>query len=72
LWRPIAEEKQQTARSGARWFLPESPAQLRIRRAALKAARLPLVNRFVAGALAGKSSALIKNMRSHVSGSLAL
>ncbi|MEV6603008.1 FAD-dependent monooxygenase [Kutzneria sp. NPDC051319] len=63
LWRPITEEKQQTARAGARWFLPESVIQLRIRRAALKAARLPLVNRFVAGALAGKSSALITAMR---------
>jgi 2-polyprenyl-6-methoxyphenol hydroxylase-like FAD-dependent oxidoreductase len=70
LWRPIAEEKQHTGRAGARWFLPASPTQLRIRHVALKAARLPLVNRFVAGALAGKSTALIKNLRPHVSGSL--
>ena len=70
LWRPIAEEKQRTGRAGARWFLPASPTQLRIRHAALKAARLPLVDRWVAGVLAGKSSALIKNMGPHASGSL--
>ncbi|GAA3432736.1 FAD-dependent monooxygenase [Kutzneria kofuensis] len=62
LWRPIAEEKQRTARSGVRWFLPESTTQLRIRHFALRAARLPLVNRYVAGTLAGKSTGLIANL----------
>lgn len=63
LWRPVAEEKQKTARGGARWFLPTSPTQLRVRRAALLAARLPVVNRYVAAVVAGKSTALIRNLR---------
>ncbi|MBP2471592.1 2-polyprenyl-6-methoxyphenol hydroxylase-like FAD-dependent oxidoreductase [Crossiella equi] len=53
-WRPVVEEKQRVARAGARWFLPASPAQLRVRRLALHAARLPLVNRLVARNLVGK------------------
>ena len=62
LWRPVAEEKQRTGRDGARRFLPASQTQLRIRRAALRAARLPLIDRYVAGTLAGKSTALITNL----------
>ncbi|GAB3878106.1 hypothetical protein GCM10029964_028280 [Kibdelosporangium lantanae] len=65
-WRPVAEEKQRVGRSGARWFLPASPFQLRVRRAALRAARLPVVNRYVAGVLAGKSTGLIANLRQPV------
>lgn len=64
LWRPLAEEKQQTGRDGARWFLPETPMQLRIRRTALRLMRLPVVNRYVAGIVGGKSTAVIKNLRS--------
>ena len=63
LWRPLAEEKQRVGRAGAGWFLPASTTQLRIRRIALRAARLPLIDRYVAGVLAGKSTALIKNLR---------
>jgi 2-polyprenyl-6-methoxyphenol hydroxylase-like FAD-dependent oxidoreductase len=63
LWRPVAEEKQKTGRGAARWFLPESALQLRIRRAALQLAWLPVINRFVGATLAGKSSALIQNLR---------
>ncbi|MGH3622859.1 MAG: FAD-dependent monooxygenase [Sciscionella sp.] len=63
LWRPVAEEKQQVGRSGARWFLPESALQLRIRRAVLRLTRLPGINRYVAAALTGKSTALIPNLR---------
>lgn len=62
LWRPVAEEKQKTGRGAARWFLPTSALQLLIRRAALRLARLPLIDRYVAGAVAGKSTALIKNL----------
>jgi 2-polyprenyl-6-methoxyphenol hydroxylase-like FAD-dependent oxidoreductase len=62
LWRPIAEEKQKVGRAGARWFLPESTLQLRIRRAALGMARLPVINRYVAAMIAGKSTALITNL----------
>jgi 2-polyprenyl-6-methoxyphenol hydroxylase-like FAD-dependent oxidoreductase len=63
LWRPVAEEKQKTGRGAARWFLPESALQLRIRRAALRLAWLPVINRFVGATLAGKSTALIQNLR---------
>jgi 2-polyprenyl-6-methoxyphenol hydroxylase-like FAD-dependent oxidoreductase len=62
LWRPVAEEKQKTGRGAAQWFLPESALQLLIRRAALRFARLPVMNRFVGATLAGKSTALIKNL----------
>jgi 2-polyprenyl-6-methoxyphenol hydroxylase-like FAD-dependent oxidoreductase len=63
LWRPVAEEKQKAGRSGARWFLPESALQLRVRRAVLRMANLPVINRYVAAILAGKSTSLIKNLR---------
>ncbi|GGV06709.1 FAD-dependent oxidoreductase [Actinomadura cremea] len=62
LWRPVVEEKQKTGRSAARWFLPASPFQLRMRRAALRLARVPVFDRYVAAVLAGKSTALIRNM----------
>jgi 2-polyprenyl-6-methoxyphenol hydroxylase-like FAD-dependent oxidoreductase len=63
LWRPVAEEKQKTGRGAARWFLPESAVQLRIRRAALQLAWLPVINRFVGATLAGKPTALIHSRR---------
>ncbi|MFE3176167.1 FAD-dependent monooxygenase [Amycolatopsis sp. NPDC059090] len=62
LWRPVAADKQQVARNGARWFLPNSKPQLQLRRLALKLARLPGIDRFVAGSLTGKSTALITNL----------
>lgn len=68
LLRPVTTEKQRTARSGARWFLPSTTTQLRVRRAALALARLPGVDRFVAGAVAGKSSALVTNLRAEHTG----
>ncbi|MGW7536943.1 FAD-dependent monooxygenase [Amycolatopsis sp. NPDC054798] len=61
LWRPVAADRQQLARKGARWFLPSSKPQLSLRRLALKLARLPGIDRFVAGSLTGKSTALITN-----------
>ncbi len=60
---PLATEKQRVARGGTRWFLPATPGQLRIRRAALALARLPIIDRYVASALVGKSSAVITNLR---------
>ncbi|QFG20858.1 FAD-dependent monooxygenase [Actinomadura sp. WMMB 499] len=63
LWRPVVEEKQKAGRSAARWFLPASPFQLGLRRAALRLARVPVFDRYVAAVLAGKSTALIRNMR---------
>ena len=63
LWRPVAEEKQQVARSAARWFLPRSTAEQWLRRAMLRFIRLPRINRTAAAAIAGKSTALIDNLR---------
>ncbi|MFB9837252.1 FAD-dependent monooxygenase [Actinoallomurus acaciae] len=57
--RPLITEKQQVARNGTRWFIPATPTQLRIRRTALKLARVPVIDRYVAAALAGKSTAII-------------
>lgn len=71
LWRPVVEEKQKVARDAARWFLPGSATQLWLRRVMLRMARLPVVDRVVAGAIAGKSTALIKNLE-HASDSTAL
>jgi 2-polyprenyl-6-methoxyphenol hydroxylase-like FAD-dependent oxidoreductase len=61
LLRPVVVDKQQVARKSARWFVPESRWQLGVRRFALKLARLPVFDRYVATALAGKSSPLITN-----------
>ncbi|MGH3767332.1 MAG: FAD-dependent monooxygenase [Pseudonocardiaceae bacterium] len=63
LMRPIVAEKQTVARNSARWFLPETALQLRIRRIALRLSRLPGIDRYLAGLVAGKSAALIMNLR---------
>jgi 2-polyprenyl-6-methoxyphenol hydroxylase-like FAD-dependent oxidoreductase len=60
--RPVVAEKQRVARRGARWFLPATRRQLRIRRIALKLGRLPLLNRYLAAALVGKSTGLITEL----------
>lgn len=53
-WRPVVVEKQQVARSGARWFLPASPLRLRARRLVMRLSNLPGVDRLVATGLVGK------------------
>ncbi|UNS97514.1 FAD-dependent monooxygenase [Streptomyces tubbatahanensis] len=58
LWRPVAEEKQRVARQGARWFLPESAAMLRVRRGAMRLSGLPGVDRLIAAAVSGKPAEL--------------
>jgi 2-polyprenyl-6-methoxyphenol hydroxylase-like FAD-dependent oxidoreductase len=63
LWRPVAEDKQRVGRAGARWFLPETAMQLRLRRAVLRMARLPVIDRYVAARLAGKPTTLISSLR---------
>ncbi|WP_329234981.1 FAD-dependent monooxygenase [Actinoallomurus sp. NBC_01490] len=57
--RPLATEKQQAARKGTRWFIPATTTQLHVRRAALKLAHVPFIDRYVATALVGKSTAII-------------
>jgi 2-polyprenyl-6-methoxyphenol hydroxylase-like FAD-dependent oxidoreductase len=60
--RPVVEEKQETARNGARWFVPTTRAQLWLRRVALGAAGLPLADRLVGAALVGKPSAVVTEL----------
>lgn len=64
LWRPVAEEKQKTGRAAAHWFPPASTWQLPVRRAALRATHVPVLNRFVAASVAGKPTTLIRNLPS--------
>ncbi|MDY6999525.1 MAG: FAD-dependent monooxygenase [Actinomycetota bacterium] len=54
LWRPVTEEKQKAGRAAARWFLPDNRLALWIRRAVLKLAAIPPVNRAVGALIAGK------------------
>jgi len=54
--RPVVTDKQQVARRGVRWFVPEHRWWLHVRRAALAAAGLPGMDRVIAGAMVGKSS----------------
>lgn len=63
LWRPVVEEKQQTGRAATGWLFPASSSQLRIRRAAQRLTWRPLLNRFVATALAGEPTAVITMLR---------
>ena len=58
LWRPVVEDKQRNARSMARWFLPSSPADLRVRRLMLRLSRVPLVMGYVSSVLAGRDTRL--------------
>jgi 2-polyprenyl-6-methoxyphenol hydroxylase-like FAD-dependent oxidoreductase len=62
LWRPVVAEKQTIGRAGARWSLPETATQLRIRRAALRIARLPGLDRYLAALVVGKPTALITGL----------
>ncbi|GIJ45187.1 FAD-dependent oxidoreductase [Virgisporangium aliadipatigenens] len=64
--RPVVLDRQETARKGVRWFAPTTRGRLRLRRAALAAARLPLADRLFANALVGKPSAVITGHRIRV------
>lgn len=57
-WRPVVEEKQRVGRNAARWFLPRTPAQLRVRRVVLALSGVPGVDRLIAGSLAGKPTTI--------------
>lgn len=57
-WRPIVEEKQRVGRGAARWFLPRSPTQQRVRRVVLALSGVPGVGRLIAGSLAGKPTTI--------------
>ncbi len=62
-WRPVAEEKQKAGRAAARWVLPSSEWQLLLRRAMLRATRLPLVDTLVATVMVGGSGNRIDDSR---------
>ncbi|MGG7569289.1 FAD-dependent monooxygenase [Streptomyces sirii] len=62
IWRPVVEEKQQTGRKSARWFLPQSQLQLRARRVLMKALGLPGGDRYLATTLAGKPTTVVKDL----------
>ncbi len=63
LVRPVVTEKQQVARRGARWFLPANRFLLQARRVFLRVARLPGLERTLATAVTGKSTALVTNLK---------
>lgn len=63
LVRPVVTEKQHVARRGARWFLPANRFLLRARRFFLHVARLPGLERPLAAAVTGKSTALVTNLK---------
>ncbi|WP_433540176.1 FAD-dependent monooxygenase [Streptosporangium sandarakinum] len=61
-WRPVVTEKQKVARSGVEWFLPSSPARLRLRRLALRLMNLPGPDRYFGTVLIGKSAATLESL----------
>ncbi|MET8868076.1 FAD-dependent monooxygenase [Nonomuraea sp. NPDC004580] len=63
LWRPVVTERQRNARSLARWFLPATPADLRIRRLMLGLSRMPFVMDRLATLLTGKDVTLADVLR---------
>ncbi|CAM01046.1 2-polyprenyl-6-methoxyphenol hydroxylase-like FAD-dependent oxidoreductase [Saccharopolyspora erythraea NRRL 2338] len=62
LWRPVVAEKQRVARSSARWFVPDTRTQLAVRRTALRLAGLPVFDRYLSGALAGKPTNVVRQL----------
>ena len=63
LWRPLVEEKQTCGTSRRPLVPPRLTWDLRVRRAALHAMRLPGLSRVGAALVTGKSSALITSLR---------
>jgi 2-polyprenyl-6-methoxyphenol hydroxylase-like FAD-dependent oxidoreductase len=63
LWRPVVDEKQQVARGAVRWFLPHGPVGLGARRLMLALSRVPGLDRLIGGALAGKTTTVIAELR---------
>jgi 2-polyprenyl-6-methoxyphenol hydroxylase-like FAD-dependent oxidoreductase len=59
IWRPIATDRQEAGRRAARWFLPETQRQVRVRRVALKLSRLPGLDRALVSSIAGKPTTVV-------------
>jgi 2-polyprenyl-6-methoxyphenol hydroxylase-like FAD-dependent oxidoreductase len=63
-WRPLVIDRQEVGRRAARWFLPASQRQVRLRRIALKLARLPWLDRVVVTSIAGKPTTVVTGLAS--------
>ncbi|MCX4426440.1 FAD-dependent monooxygenase [Streptomyces mirabilis] len=64
LWRPVITRRQRSARRTARWFLPASPRQLRLRRLGLRSVGLPGASRIAGTALAGRQRPYLRQLAS--------
>jgi 2-polyprenyl-6-methoxyphenol hydroxylase-like FAD-dependent oxidoreductase len=62
IWRPLSTDRQAVGRRAARWFLPASRRQVRLRRVALKLARLPGLGRVVTTGIAGKPTKVVAEL----------
>ncbi|MFG2702060.1 nuclear transport factor 2 family protein, partial [Streptomyces sp. NPDC048386] len=62
LWRPVVARRQRAARRIARWFVPETPRQQRLRRAALHLAGLPGAGRIAGAGLVGGQRPLLSRL----------
>jgi 2-polyprenyl-6-methoxyphenol hydroxylase-like FAD-dependent oxidoreductase len=58
-WRPITTDRQEAGRRAARWFLPASQRQVRLRRVALKLSRLPGLDRAIVRTVVGNRTPVV-------------
>jgi 2-polyprenyl-6-methoxyphenol hydroxylase-like FAD-dependent oxidoreductase len=61
-WRPLTTDRQAVGRRTARWFLPSSWTQVRVRRTALRLGHVPGVGRLIVSTVAGKPSAVVTQL----------
>jgi 2-polyprenyl-6-methoxyphenol hydroxylase-like FAD-dependent oxidoreductase len=61
-WRPLVTDRQAVGRRAARWFLPASQGQVLLRRAVLKLARLPGLDRAVTSSITGKPTKVVAQL----------
>jgi 2-polyprenyl-6-methoxyphenol hydroxylase-like FAD-dependent oxidoreductase len=61
-WRPVATDRQEAGRRAARWFLPASRLQVRLRRAALRLSGLPGLDRAIVRAIAGDPTPVVARL----------
>jgi 2-polyprenyl-6-methoxyphenol hydroxylase-like FAD-dependent oxidoreductase len=63
VWRPVVTDKQQVARKGMQWFLPQNRRQILLRRLMLRLSGIPVANALLGTTLVGKSGAGSKGLR---------
>jgi 2-polyprenyl-6-methoxyphenol hydroxylase-like FAD-dependent oxidoreductase len=61
-WRPVATDRQVTGRRAARWFVPASERQVRLRRALLKLGGLPWLDRAIVRTIAGEPTSVVARL----------